>query len=136
MPRHAGTLHDSMVHVGDLGQHLHPSDAGWVVVLYLWLLVRTLSASAPTRNMEWCLNAAAVCITAHPTMFVCMYVTHNVCIYVPLFMHEQVARAVAIGVLYPLLCTGRVGYAMTWKTAVVMSWVGLRGAVRFSIQCL
>lgn len=30
---------------------------------------------------------------------------------------------------YPLLSTGRVGYPMTWKTALFMVWAGLRGAV-------
>jgi NhaP-type Na+/H+ or K+/H+ antiporter len=32
-------------------------------------------------------------------------------------------------VFLPLLSTGRVGYPMTWRTALVMTWAGLRGAV-------
>jgi NhaP-type Na+/H+ or K+/H+ antiporter len=45
----------------------------------------------------------------------------------------QVARAVTIGVLYPLLSTGRIGYAMNWRTALVMIWAGLRGAVSIDL---
>jgi NhaP-type Na+/H+ or K+/H+ antiporter len=41
----------------------------------------------------------------------------------------QVARTITISVFYPLLCTGRIGYAMNWRTALVMIWAGLRGAV-------
>eukprot|EP00775_Hariotina_reticulata_P007049 gene7049-7263_t len=54
--------------------HLTPVDAGYAVVLYLWLLV---------------------------------------------------ARGCSIAVFFPLLSTGRVGYAMTWKTAVVMVGVAM-----------
>jgi NhaP-type Na+/H+ or K+/H+ antiporter len=45
----------------------------------------------------------------------------------------QVARTVTIGLFYPLLSTGRVGYAMNWRTALVMIWAGLRGAVSVQI---
>jgi hypothetical protein len=41
----------------------------------------------------------------------------------------QVARGVSIFLFYPLLSTGRIGYPMTWKTALFMVWAGLRGAV-------
>jgi NhaP-type Na+/H+ or K+/H+ antiporter len=41
----------------------------------------------------------------------------------------QVARACAIFLFYPLLSSGRVGYPMTWRTALFMVWAGLRGAV-------
>lgn len=41
----------------------------------------------------------------------------------------QVARACAIGTFYPLLSTGRIGYALGWRQALVMVWAGLRGAV-------
>jgi NhaP-type Na+/H+ or K+/H+ antiporter len=71
----------------------------------------------------------APCHHARVYVYITDHVFVYVCVYVPLCMCEQVARAVAIGVLYPLLCTGRVGYAMTWRTAVVMVWAGLRGAV-------
>jgi NhaP-type Na+/H+ or K+/H+ antiporter len=50
-------------------------------------------------------------------------------LFLPLLVLVQVARTVTIGVFYPLLCTGRIGYAMNWRTAVVMVWAGLRGAV-------
>ncbi|WIA34707.1 hypothetical protein OEZ86_013018 [Tetradesmus obliquus] len=48
---------------------------------------------------------------------------------VVLYLWLMVARTVTIGVFYPLLCTGHVGYAMNWRTATVMVWAGLRGAV-------
>lgn len=41
----------------------------------------------------------------------------------------QVARGASIFLFYPLLSSGRVGYPMTWKTALFMVWAGLRGAV-------
>jgi hypothetical protein len=41
----------------------------------------------------------------------------------------QVARGASIFLFYPLLSTGRIGYPMTWKTALFMVWAGLRGAV-------
>ncbi|GBF87432.1 hypothetical protein Rsub_00143 [Raphidocelis subcapitata] len=61
-----------------VAKHVTPIDAGYCVVLYLWMLV---------------------------------------------------ARAASIGAFLPLLSTGRVGYAMTLRTAAVMVWAGLRGAV-------
>jgi hypothetical protein len=48
---------------------------------------------------------------------------------VTLPLPSKVARAASILVFFPLLSTGRVGYAMTWRTALVMTWAGLRGAV-------
>ncbi len=39
------------------------------------------------------------------------------------------ARGVSIAVFYPLLSTGKIGYPMTPRTALVMVWAGLRGAV-------
>jgi NhaP-type Na+/H+ or K+/H+ antiporter len=41
----------------------------------------------------------------------------------------QVARGCSIFLFYPLLSSGRVGYPMTWRTALFMVWAGLRGAV-------
>jgi NhaP-type Na+/H+ or K+/H+ antiporter len=40
-----------------------------------------------------------------------------------------VARGCAIFTFYPLLSTGRIGYALGWRQALVMVWAGLRGAV-------
>lgn len=57
---------------------IRPADAGYAVVLYLWLLV---------------------------------------------------ARGTAIALFYPLLSTGRIGYRLTWQSAIFMTWAGLRGAV-------
>lgn len=42
MPHRAVTINDAMLQVGGLGQYLRAADAGWAVVLFLWLLVRTL----------------------------------------------------------------------------------------------
>lgn len=41
----------------------------------------------------------------------------------------QVARGTAIFLFLPLLSTGRIGYPLTWKSALFMVWAGLRGAV-------
>eukprot|EP00878_Enallax_costatus_P006804 GHUV01007132.1.p1 GENE.GHUV01007132.1~~GHUV01007132.1.p1 ORF type:complete len:889 (+),score=286.27 GHUV01007132.1:1018-3684(+) len=70
--------HPALQYGVQFSYHLAAADAGYAVVLYLWLMV---------------------------------------------------ARSATIAAFYPLLSTGRVGYAMNWKTAVVMVWAGLRGAV-------
>jgi NhaP-type Na+/H+ or K+/H+ antiporter len=42
----------------------------------------------------------------------------------------QVARGAALLLFYPLLSSGLVGYSMDWRTALFMTWSGLRGRVR------
>jgi NhaP-type Na+/H+ or K+/H+ antiporter len=41
----------------------------------------------------------------------------------------QVARGAALFLFYPLLSSGLVGYPMDWRTALFMTWAGLRGRV-------
>ncbi|KAF6258312.1 hypothetical protein COO60DRAFT_1132229 [Scenedesmus sp. NREL 46B-D3] len=46
-----------------------------------------------------------------------------------LYLWLLVSRTVSIAMFYPLMRSGRVGYALTWRTAAVMVWAGLRGSV-------
>ena len=39
------------------------------------------------------------------------------------------SRAAAIAFFFPILSSGRVGYPLDWRKAIVMVWAGLRGAV-------
>uniref|UniRef100_A0A7N0T9D4 Cyclic nucleotide-binding domain-containing protein n=1 Tax=Kalanchoe fedtschenkoi TaxID=63787 RepID=A0A7N0T9D4_KALFE len=48
-----------------------------------------------------------------------------------LYVIMQVARAVVVVVLYPILI--HLGYGMNWKEATVIVWSGLRGAVSLSM---
>jgi hypothetical protein len=106
--------------------HLRPSDAGWAVVLYLWLLV---SGARLWRTLHACackLHDTALAPTSHARQHGRgRPLRRRRGVHSP-----QVARAVSIGVFFPLLSSGRVGYALTWQTATFMVWAGLRGAVR------
>eukprot|EP01025_Chloroclados_australasicus_P012281 TRINITY_DN1564_c0_g1_i3.p1 TRINITY_DN1564_c0_g1~~TRINITY_DN1564_c0_g1_i3.p1 ORF type:complete len:1205 (-),score=166.96 TRINITY_DN1564_c0_g1_i3:3217-6714(-) len=48
-----------------------------------------------------------------------------------LYVLLQVIRGFTILVLYPLLA--RMGYGITWKDAIIMTWGGLRGAVGLAL---
>lgn len=146
--------------------HLSPTDAGYAVVLYLWLLVGWV---APCHGMfslcnyrksgksacamrclimlllgtpGWLgLNLVSILCLSYCAM--CRVQTWAWGLFrvegcespnpatntVLCAMCAQVARGAAIFLFYPLLSTGRVGYPMTWKTALFMVWAGLRGAV-------
>ncbi|KAF6265731.1 Sodium/hydrogen exchanger family-domain-containing protein [Scenedesmus sp. NREL 46B-D3] len=71
---------------------------------------------------------------SHPSMqmevdFTDFLIAADVGYAVVLYLWLMVARIITMAVFYPLLSTGRIGYAMNWRTATVMIWAGLRGMV-------
>ena len=53
---------------------------------------------------------------------------------VTLYVGLQVIRLIAIGSLWPILT--KIGYAISWKSILVMTWGGLRGAVGLALALI
>ncbi len=100
--------------------HLEARDAGYVVVLYLWLQV---------RGLGWGWGVRCVCGGGGGTWLIrsCVGGSSRSSRIQNQINPKQVARTLLILICW--LPFNYTGYPLTWRSAFVIVWGGLRGAV-------